>query len=70
MPGIVQCVLQVLIDSILTATLDEVGTIISPFSQLRRRSEAACLREQLLLGKAWEGCFYLRFEGVYRAESD
>lgn len=70
MPGIVQCVLQVLIDSILTATLDEVGTIISPFSQLRHRSgEAACLKEQLLLGKAWEGCFYLRFEGVYRAES-
>lgn len=31
MPGIVQCVLQVLIDSILTAALDEVGTIISPF---------------------------------------
>lgn len=56
MPGIVQCVLQVLIDSILTATLDEVGTIISPFSQLRHRSgEAACLKEQLLLGKAWEG---------------
>lgn len=68
MPGIVQCVLQVLIDSILTATLDEVGTIISPFSQLRHRSgEAACLKEHLLLGKAWEGwCFYLRFEGVYR----
>lgn len=70
MPGIVQCVLQVLIDSILTATLDEVGTIISLFSQLRHRSETACLKEQLLQGKAWKGCFYLRFEGVYRAESD
>lgn len=63
MPGIVQCVLQVLIDSILTATLDEVGTIISPFSQLRRRSEAACLREQLLLGKAWEGCSTCALKG-------
>lgn len=70
MPGIVKCVLQVLIGSILMATLGEVGTIISPFSQLRHRSEAACLKEQLLLGKAWEGCFYLHFEGVYRAESD
>lgn len=32
MPGIVQYALQILIDSILTAPLDEVGTIISPFT--------------------------------------
>lgn len=40
MPGIVQYALQVLIDSILTAAPDEVGTIISPSTYTNQGMES------------------------------
>lgn len=57
MPGIVQYALQVLIDSILTAAPDEVGTIISPFHNRGTGVKQLIWVAQLVLGKVWEGSF-------------